>query len=171
MEEEKTMIIAVDFDGTLCTDAWAAVCADGAAGKYGAITIATVDGNCVATLDPESKEDVNIPNDIAIDQFVYDRDFKIGDSYDSGSAAGAPFATVCLPFSGIYGGGSFYKIASIKKEDKWRIYANGQSNTNSEFEAGVPYFVQTSWSGTENEWCMCRRYRSIYRSDGDPFRN
>lgn len=122
--------------------AWADACAEGAEGVYGAITIATVEGNCVATLDPESSEDVNIPEDVTIDQFVYDRNFK-GDWTGTGNSV----FTICLPFTaeatGI--GGEAYNIISIKDNcpnctsHQWQIVA--KTNENDSLKAGVPYFI------------------------------
>ncbi|WP_407444687.1 hypothetical protein [Fibrobacter sp.] len=130
-------------------NAWAAACAKDAAGKYGAITIATVDGKCVATLDPDATTDtanVNILNDIAIDQFVYDRNFKV-ENTNTGNAV----FTICLPFdvnsNGNYGG-NLYKISTIQnygdeKKPNWQIVA--QQNAGPLY-AGVPYFIQNVWN-------------------------
>lgn len=122
-------------------NAWAGACAKDT--TYGAIKVETVDENkCVATLDPESTEDVNIPEDVTIDEFVYDRNFK-GDWAGTGNSV----FTICLPFTakatGI--GGEAYNIISIKDNcpnctsHQWQIVA--KTNENDSLKAGVPYFI------------------------------
>lgn len=129
-------------------NAWAVECAEGAAGKYGAITIATDGDKCVATLDPNDTTSVNIPDDVTIDQFVYDRNFKA-----ENTGTGNAVFTVCFPFSsvGVNGGfgGNLYKIAAIQNNGssetpQWQIIA--QENVNDTMKAGIPYFIQNTWS-------------------------
>lgn len=124
--------------------AWAAECA---AGKYGAITIATVDGKCVATLDPDDTTSVNIPNDVTIDQFVYDRGFD-GEYHSSGKSRGSSFMTLCLPFSGYVEGATLYEIMNIEKRqyetEVWVIEAIQSHVSQQNISAGVPYFISAN---------------------------
>lgn len=173
-------------------NAWAAECADGVAGKYGAITIATDGDKCVATLDPESTEDVNIPDDVTIDQFVYDRDFKTESFIEGEKSTGQGIKTICFPFSGSYTGGSLFEVVGIEKNWKWQIIAGDRNRDNIEpratFEAGVPYFVVATDSkvtftptspintsslspvkfGENNEWEFRGTYTYKKWEDGDP---
>lgn len=145
---KKAFLISAMFIAASAVGAWADACADGAAGKYGAITIATVDDKCVATLDPDDTTSVNIPNDVTIDEFVYDRDFTAQQVQTSSTNSAATF-TFCLPFSGNYQGSNLYRITDIKKNgSQWAIEATQADPSRNSFEAGVPYFVQHSWNST-----------------------
>lgn len=144
---KRVLLFSSIFMMAAAMNAWADACAEGV---YGAITIATVDGKCVATLDPDDTTSVNIPNDVTIDQFVYDRDFRGEDIY-TGAGRGKAVMTLCLPFSGVIkSGGTLYEVIGITKQnwgnDVWVI--DTKENSKQSFESGKPYFVISNSEGT-----------------------
>lgn len=144
---KKVVLFSSIFMMAAAMNAWAVECAEG---TYGALSVATVDGKCVATLDPESAEDVNIPDDVTIDEFVYNRNFKAEDIY-TGPSRGKGVMTLCLPFSGVIkSGGTLYEIIGITKKnwgnDVWVIETE-VSDSKEAFEAGKPYFVISNGDG------------------------
>ena len=185
---KRVLLFSSIFMMAAAMNAWADACAKDT--TYGAIKVETVEGNCVATLDPDDTTSVDIPDDVAFDQFVYDRNFKTDSYVSQGNVAGPTILTVCLPFAGKYAGTSLFRIVGIVKHD----YDNGYSittdavdNTNDVFEAGVPYFsiansetvtftptspINTSslspvTFGTNNEWEFRGTYNYKKWEEGD----
>lgn len=110
-------------------------------GEYGAITVKMLDGKRTALISSESKETVEINEDVEIDSLYYDRDFS--------SEWGKP-GTLMLPVT-MKAGWCFassmqiyvMKDIRIGGNESWQIdvYEGG---SNSEFFANTPYFVRPS---------------------------
>lgn len=102
-------------------------------GEYGAVTIKYLNGKRTAIFDADSKETVEITEDVVADSFYYSRNFS--------GEWGKP-ATIMFPF--VIQNGCMSQWASIFKIDKivnaqtWAIYASPIQDT----EANVPYFLR-----------------------------
>lgn len=121
-------------------------------GEYGAITVKMLNGKRTALISSESKETVDIPEDVEIDSLYYDRDFS--------GQWGKP-GTLMLPVT-MKAGWCFassmqvyvMKDIRIQGNESWQIdvYENG---SNSEFIANKPYFVRPSANRlTYNKDCL-----------------
>ncbi len=121
-------------------------------GEYGAITVKMLNGKRTALISSESKETVDIPEDVEIDSLYYDRDFS--------GQWGKP-GTLMLPVT-MKAGWCFassmqvyvMKDIRIGGNESWQIdvYENG---SNSEFIANKPYFVRPSANRlTYNKDCL-----------------
>lgn len=123
-------------------NAWADACAKDT--TYGAIKVETVDENkCVATLDPESTEDVNIPEDVTIDSVVYNRNFV-----RMWTTTGNSVFTAIFPFSGRIKGVNIAIIDSISNVwGRWQAHAH--NDDSKIIVANTPYLIipeDSSWS-------------------------
>ena len=104
-------------------------------GKYGAVTIKYLNGKRTAIFDADSKETVEITEDVVADSFYYSRNFS--------GEWGKP-ATIMFPF--VIQNGCMSEWASISKIDNivnaqtWAIYASPVQDT----EANTPYFLRVS---------------------------
>ena len=102
-------------------------------GKYGAVTIKYLNGKRTAIFDADSKETVEITEDVVVDSFFYDRDFS--------GVWGKP-ATIIFPFaiknSCMSAWAGIHKFSSINHSETWAIQADYVSDT----EANVPYFLR-----------------------------
>ena len=115
---------------------------DGAVlGEYGAITVKMLNGKRTAIISSESKETVEINEDVEIDSLYYDRDYS--------GEWGKP-GTLMLPIT-MKAGWCFsssmqvyvMKNVHISGNESWQIdvYEGG---SNNEFLANTPYFVRPS---------------------------
>lgn len=111
-----------------------------AADVYGGISIETVDGKVIATIDGESTETISITENIEVDSVVYNRKFQ----------AGVP-ATVMLPFDvdgwRMPGFEKFSYIKVTKWWDgneqhppKWILHLRHEAYANN-LKANVPFMV------------------------------
>ena len=106
--------------------------------QYGAVTIKYLDGKKTAVFDSESKETVEIPEDIEVDSVYYDRDYS--------GQWGKP-GTLILPFDLPEGYlsqfGQIYEMTgiSISGQNTWEIDTKNMGS-NGEFVANRPYFVR-----------------------------
>lgn len=102
-------------------------------GEYGAVTIKYLNGKRTAIFDADSKETVEITEDVVVDSFFYDRDFS--------GVWGKP-ATIMFPFeiknSCMSAWAGIHKFSSINHAETWSIQADYVQNT----EANVPYFLR-----------------------------
>ena len=102
-------------------------------GEYGAVTVKMLNGKKTALFDSQSKEAVDIPEDVVVDSFYYDRDFS--------GVWGKP-ATIMFPFaiknSCMSASAGIYKIDSIVGTATYSIFTSYTSDT----EANVPYFLR-----------------------------
>lgn len=102
-------------------------------GQYGAITVKYLNGKKTAIFDADSKETVEIPQDVVVDSFYYDRNFS--------GVWGKP-ATIMFPFaianSCMSSWAGIYQLDSIVSAETWSIFASYVSNT----EANTPYFLR-----------------------------
>ena len=102
-------------------------------GEYGAITVKMLNGKRTAIFDADSKETVEITEDVVVDSFYYDRNFS--------GVWGKP-ATIMFPFeiknSCMSSWAGIYQIDSIVSAQTWAIYASYVNNT----EANKPYFLR-----------------------------
>ena len=105
-------------------------------GEYGAITVKMLNGKRTALISGESKETVEITEDVEIDSVYYDRDYS-GD-YNKPGTLMFPFSmkTGCLSSSA-----QIAEIKSIVGAETYQIYAQ---YSNGIFEANTPYFVRPS---------------------------
>lgn len=107
-------------------------------GEYGAITVKMLDGKKTALISSESKETVEIPEDVEVDSIYYDRDYS--------GEWGKP-GTLMLPFDLPNGYlspfGQIYEMTgiSINGQQTWQIDANDMGS-NGIFVANRPYFVR-----------------------------
>ncbi|MCQ2096536.1 MAG: hypothetical protein MJY87_01155 [Fibrobacter sp.] len=111
-----------------------------AAKTYGGISIDTVDGKVIATIDGASTETISITEDITVDSVIYNRSFE----------AGVP-ATVMLPFD-VDGWRmpDFEKFSYIKvtkwwdgneqHPPKWILHLRHEAYANN-LKANVPFMV------------------------------
>ena len=104
-------------------------------GKYGAVTIKYLNGRRTDIFDADSKETVEITEDVVVDSFYYSRNFS--------GEWGKP-ATMMFPFaitnSCMSSWAEIDRLDSIVHTPTWSIYASYVSNT----EANVPYFLRVS---------------------------
>ena len=106
--------------------------------QYGAVTIKYLDGKKTAVFDSESKETVEIPEDIEVDSVYYDRDYS--------GQWGKP-GTLILPFDLPEGYlsqfGQIYEMTGIgiSGQNTWEIDTKNMGS-NREFVANRPYFVR-----------------------------
>ena len=102
-------------------------------GQYGAITVKYLNGKKTAIFDADSKETVEITQDVVVDSFYYDRNFS--------GVWGKP-ATIMFPFeirnSCMSAWAGIYQIDSIVNAQTWSIFASYVQNT----EANKPYFLR-----------------------------
>ena len=102
-------------------------------GEYGAVTVKYLNGKKTAVFDADSKETVQITEDVVVDSFYYDRDFS--------GVWGKP-ATIMFPFaianSCMSSWAGIYQLDSIVSAQTWSIFASYVDNT----EANTPYFLR-----------------------------
>ena len=110
-------------------------------GEYGAITVKMLNGKRTAIVSSESKETVEINEDVEIDSLYYDRDFS--------GEWGKP-GTLMLPIT-MKAGWCFASSMQIYVMKNVRIDGNQtwqidvyEGGSNTEFNANTPYFVRPS---------------------------
>ncbi len=104
-------------------------------GKYGAVTIKYLNGKRTAIFDADSKETVEITEDVVVDSFYYSR--KFSGKWDMPATIMFPFVIQngCMSqWAGIF------KIDKIVNAQTWAIYTSPVQDT----EANVPYFLRVS---------------------------
>ena len=119
-------------------------------GEYGAITVKYLNGKKTALISSDSKETVEIAEDVEVDSIYYDRDYS--------GEWGKP-GTLMLPFdfpSGCLAEfGQIYEMTGIgiNGQETWQIDTKNMGS-NGEFSANRPYFVRPN---TDRmifpEWC------------------
>lgn len=115
-------------------------------GKYGAVTIKYLNGKRTAIFDADSKETVDITEDVVVDSFYYSRDFS--------GVWGKP-ATIMFPFeikgSCMSSWAGIYQIDSIVNAQTWSIYTSYVQDT----KANMPYFlrVHADYISLANDHC------------------
>ncbi|MCQ2104877.1 MAG: hypothetical protein MJZ26_03695 [Fibrobacter sp.] len=115
-----------------------------AATQYGGISIEEVDGKVVATIDGESTETIDIPEDVVVDEVVYVRKGAPGYVPEDHNAAGQAIQTIVVPFTspfGCFSGFQLFRVVDIKKDwdgGPWKAYA--QQNVDP-LEANTPYIM------------------------------
>lgn len=106
--------------------------------EYGAITVKMLNGKKTAVLSSESKETVEIPEDVVVDSIYYDRDYS--------GQWGKP-GTLILPFDlprGYFSSfGQIYEMTGIgiNGNQTWEIDTK-DIGSNGAFVANRPYFVR-----------------------------
>lgn len=104
-------------------------------GEYGAVTIKYLNGKKTAIFDADSKETVEITEDVVVDSFYYDRNFS--------GVWGKP-ATIMFPFaiknSCMSQWAGIFQIDSVVNVQTWSIFASYVSDT----EANMPYFLRVN---------------------------
>ena len=138
---KKIAVVALSlgFAGAFAQDGGDATVEDGTVlGEYGAITVKMLDGKKTAYLSSESKETVEIPEDIEVDSIYYDRDYS--------GEWGKP-GTLILPFDLPRGYlssfGQIYEMTGIgiNGNETWEIDTK-DIGSNGVFVANRPYFVR-----------------------------
>lgn len=109
----------------------------------GIFEVKTIDGKKVACIDGKSDarlQTLDIPEDVVVDSIAYNREFVIGNAWNTPLAA----STIVLPFDATYGcyeGAAFYKALYLDKNgENWTIYIDGHSQDH-ELKANTPYFA------------------------------
>ena len=130
-------------------------------GEYGAITVKMLNGKRTALISSESKETVDIPEDVEIDSLYYDRDFS--------SEWGKP-GTLMLPLTiDGQGGGCFsefghvYEMTNIAMtgNNTWQIDVQQQGKTGI-LQANRPYFIRPYASKLKvDSHCLSKDYPAV----------
>lgn len=138
---KKMAVLALTFGvvGAFAAETGDVVVEDGTVlGEYGAITVKMLNGKRTALLSSESKETVDIPEDVVVDSIYYDRDYS--------GEWGKP-GTIILPFAFASGClsqfGQIYEMTSIgiSGNNTWQIDTKNMGS-NGNFEPNRPYFVR-----------------------------